>query len=1052
VHVALLGPVRVSTDGGEPVRVGGVRLRMLIARLALDAGSAVSAAELIDGLWGEQPPADAGNALQALVSRLRRAVGAAAVRSAGRGYLLAVRDEDVDAHRFEVLAGRGRRALAAGRAQAALELLEAAAELWRGPALADVLDAPFATAPAARLEELRIAAVEDAVEARLQLGRHAEAVVELEAVAGQHPLRERLVTLRMRALHSAGRRSDALAVYELARRSLADQLGVDPSPQLQAAHVAVLRGDAGRSHRTPGRLPAPLTSFVGRDGELARLAGLLGPARVVTLVGPGGAGKTRLAVEAVRRHPAHAAGRAWFVALSGVSTTEAVPDAALAAVAPRPAGQLAGPRPVGPLDQLVDRLDVGAAVLVLDNCEHVLVAAAELVHELLERLPALLVLATSREPLRLTEEALCPVGPLGLPAATADTAAAREAPAVRLFLERAAAVRPDFPHDAATLGVVAGVCRRLDGLPLAVELAAARLRSMDVEQIARRLDDRFRLLDAGSPTADRRQRTLLAVVAWSWELLTGREQAAARRLSVFPGGATLAAAEVVCAAPPLPADEVVYALTALVEKSVVEHGGGPDPRYRMSETVRAFAAAELRTAGEEAVVVARMAAFLRGLAAEHEPRLRSGAQLASLAVFDAEHDNLLAVLRGALERADAGTAAELVFPLYAYWTLQGRPERAQPFLAELRRMGDALAADTRAAVRALWLLGEQGGPSADPSAVAAAVEDCVRTGATGRYPALVLVLPVLHFLGQDELAGREVARAQQHPDGWVRGGGHWLAAFLRTERGDWRGGAELRVATLRELERVGDRLGLAMALSGVARDHSVRGEHAAAIAAHVRSVELAAELGTDDEIWYRTRLATERARAGDPLGARDEVRAAHRRVRETGRRHPEVEVLACTADLHRRAGDPAAAERVLAELTALAAELALPAEQIEHRVAPLQMAVLLAGGAPAARARGLLARVLAAALAVRDPAPVAELLARLLLAEGDPAAAATALGMSEAVRGAFDDGEPELRSLVDELVDQLGEPAHAEAFRRGAALSREDALSRLAEQCRQPDR
>src|SRR4051794_6517210 len=395
---------------------------MLLARLALDAGSVVASATLIDGLWGETPPADATNALQALVSRLRRALGgAAAVQAAGRGYRLDVPAADVDAHRFVALAARGREALAAGHAQDALDPLGSAAALWRGAAPADVLAAPFAPAAAARLEELRIAAAEDAAEARLGLGRYAEAVAELEEATAQHPLRERLLALRMRALHASGRRSDALAVYEDARHRLAEQLGVDPSPDLQAAHLAVLRGEPARTLPGTGRLPAQLTSFVGRDDELDRLSATLAAARLVTIVGPGGAGKTRLAVEVVRRHPAHRAGRAYFVALSGVGDPQAVPGAAVGAGGPQPAGQVPGaavgavgpqragqlgwPRPA-PLDRLVELLGASDSVLVLDNCEHVVGAAAELAQRLLERLPSLTVLATSREPLRLTGEVL----------------------------------------------------------------------------------------------------------------------------------------------------------------------------------------------------------------------------------------------------------------------------------------------------------------------------------------------------------------------------------------------------------------------------------------------------------------------------------------------------------------------------------------------------------------------------------------------------------------------------------------------------------------------
>ena len=320
MRVTLLGPVGAEAGDGTPVDIGGARLRMLLARLALDAGRAVPATALIDGLWGAEPPADAANALQSLVSRLRKVlrVEGVALDSGPGGYRLDVAREDVDVFRFERLAAEGRADLAAGRDAGAAAVLAEALGFWRGQALSDVLDAPFAQAPASRLEDLRLEAAEDRFEAEIRLGGHGRVLAELKEAAARNPLRERLAGLWIRALCAADRRSDALAGYEAVRAALADQLGVDPSAELQEIHLAALRGELGPPPAAADHLPVRLTSFVGRDDELKLVAELLAGARLVTLVGSGGAGKTRLATEVATRHPAHARGRVWFVPLAGV--------------------------------------------------------------------------------------------------------------------------------------------------------------------------------------------------------------------------------------------------------------------------------------------------------------------------------------------------------------------------------------------------------------------------------------------------------------------------------------------------------------------------------------------------------------------------------------------------------------------------------------------------------------------------------------------------------------------------------------------------------------
>ncbi|MFB4283548.1 BTAD domain-containing putative transcriptional regulator [Nonomuraea sp. MTCD27] len=581
MRIEVLGPVRAYGDGGASIDVGGIRVRALLARLTLAGGEVVPVDSLINGLWGDRPPRESVRALHALVYRLRRALGESEiVELASGGYQLHVRAEDVDAYRFEKLAKQGRGELAAGSGRKAAALLGEALALWRGDALADVLDVPFAGTAAAHLQQLRAAATEDWFEAKLLLGHHGEILAELEAATAAHPLRERLAVLRMRALHAAGCQSEALALFEKVRRTLAEELGIDPSEELRRTHLAVLRGQSELSERSraaPGRLPAPLTGLVGRQEELNLLAGLLESSRLVTVVGPGGVGKTRLAVEALSRHRAHRRGRVWLIPLAGVDTLTRLPEAVLGTIATTEALP-----PGTPLDRSVSLLAGGEGVLMLDNCEQISEAAAEFAWQLLERLPNLTILTTSREPLEVMGEALCRLAPLALPPAHADPVRAAQASAVRLFLDRAVAVRPGFALDESTAGPVVDIVRRLDGLPLALELAAARLRTMNADELSRRLGDRFRLLGTGNRTAQPRQQTLRAAIDWSWDLLTDQERTLARRMSIFPARTGLGPIEAVCADDSV--EDVAYLLDCLVDKSIVERAGDG---YRMLETIRA---------------------------------------------------------------------------------------------------------------------------------------------------------------------------------------------------------------------------------------------------------------------------------------------------------------------------------------------------------------------------------------------------------------------------------------------------------------------------------
>jgi predicted ATPase/DNA-binding SARP family transcriptional activator len=618
VHVGILGPVEAHSPDGK-VSVGGPRPRTLLALLALRVGDIVPLDRLIDELYGSEPPSDAANALQGQVSRLRRALGdASLIEFHPAGYRLALEAGQVDAHRFAELAAEGQRALEHGDPQGAESLLSEALQLWRGPALADV-DVPD---HATRLEQQRSAATSALIAARIRLGK--ADVQEISDLVARHPLDERLRGYLMQALNQQGRQAEALQAFEDARSLLAEELGTDPSPELRAIHLQILRGQTQRE------LPAQLTSFVGREEELRRLASLT--SRLVTLTGPGGAGKTRLALQS-------AGPGAIFVDLAPVKD---VPAATLQALGLKETV-------LAPEDRLTLALRERDALLILDNCEHVIVQAARLAQHLLSTCPSLRILATSREALGITGETLCPVPPL------------EPEQSVALFVDRARLVNPAFVQDAHTVDI----CRELDGLPLAIELAAARTRTLTTEEIAARLGDRFRLLTKGNRAAAPRHQTLRAVVEWSWDLLDADERDLAAALATFSGGATLEAVEQVCG-------HDLEVLEALVDKSLVE---AVDGRYRMLETIREFCSQHGRVDAEHA-------AYFLALARRADPELRQRDQVRWFARLTAEHANLLQAVEWATEH-DPELALQLVSALSWYWYVKGSRTEVEGVAREL---------------------------------------------------------------------------------------------------------------------------------------------------------------------------------------------------------------------------------------------------------------------------------------------------------------------------------------------------------------------------------
>ena len=696
----VLGPLEVRR-GGESVAVRRGRPRRLLLALLLRRGVAVSAETLIDQLWGDEPPANAGNALHILVSHLRKALAGGAgpaIETTAAGYRLVVPADRVDMHRFEELV---RSAGEAGVAPARrLAQLTEALGLWRGPALSEAADDHFAQGDISRLEELRLLAEELRAEALLDLGRHAEALPDLGQLVREHPFRERLVGYLALALYRSGRQADALAALDAARSTLADELGLDLAPDLQELAGRILRQDPGLDPPPTGGpaaapepasppgppapagtaigtgVPAALTSLVGRDNQLAAVAGLLGRARVVTLTGPGGAGKTRLAAESARR---------WGGPVDWADLSAAADRSGVIGVVAAATGATVPPEG-DPVDALRRWIGDRELLLVLDTCEHVAAAVDELVTTLVTGCPGLRVLATSRRPLDVAGGLTWPVPPLSLPdPADRSPGAVGRSSAVQLFCERAAAVRPTFTLDAENAAAVADVCRLLDGLPLAIELAAAHAAALSPAKTAQLLRDRLGLVD-GAGQRHGRHAGLRATIDWSYDLLSADEARFLDRLSSFAGPFVVEAAVEVAGAGL--ADDGLAVLMSLVRQSLV--AVVEDDHFRLLDTIRAYASARLASRPEDELATRdRHARWFRQFADDADRSIRGADQAGWLAELRTVSADLGAALHHCFSgvRAQPALGAALVCSLSWFWSFDGAFAEARRWIAEATAAG-----------------------------------------------------------------------------------------------------------------------------------------------------------------------------------------------------------------------------------------------------------------------------------------------------------------------------------------------------------------------------
>jgi predicted ATPase/DNA-binding SARP family transcriptional activator len=1097
IRIRVLGPLEVRDADGQPLPVGGSRLRSLLIRLTIAGGQAVPVDRLAEDLWPGDGPADAANAVQALVSRLRGAAGKDIVAHGPAGYRLAIPASDIDAPAFERLVAAGRGRLADGDHAAAADLLRQALRLWRGDALADVADAAFAAGTIARLSELRLAATEDRIDAELALGRGAQLVPEIGELAAGHPLRERLRGQLMRALYAAGRQADALRVFEETRQRLAAELGADPSPGLSAVHLAILRRELAEDVQVPGgsdgppararrgNLPAQLTSFVGREDELAQVARLLADARLVTLTGPGGAGKTRLSVEVGARIADQVPDGVWFVPLAPVRDAADVPDAVLVAVGAHDGAGSADPveaarlAAMEPPERLTEVLAARSLVLVLDNCEHVLDSVARLAGRVLASAPGVRVLATSREPIGLTGETLCPVPSLPLPAEDADAEQVASSPAARLFADRAAAVRPGFRIDAETAGAVARICRALDGIPLAIELAAARVRALTPAQVAGRLDDRFALLSTGTRAALPRHQTLRAIVDWSWELLGDAERMILRRLSVFSGGATPESAEQVCALGGR-SDTVVEVIASLVDKSLVTASGGGEVRYRLLETVRAYAAERLAEAGESEQLAAAHAEHFLALAERAEPQLRSRDQVIWLNRLTDEHDNLSAALRHVIASSDARYALRFVGALAWFWITRDYEAEAADWAGQALRLAGETPppglTDAYTIATMVHMISEvtakhgvQQPEQPEQSEQAEQAEQAEQSeqseqpqdflGALARlsaapdvsHPLLAVAAPMLAGLPEGpEGIRRNLQAAGEHPDPWVRAARRALAGHLACADGDIERAARDLAAAYSLFAEVGDRWGLMVCLGGLAEVAIAQGRAGDAVRALEEARGYASEgLGSNWGQTMRVALGRARARAGDLVGARADLEQGLRFAEQIGEADDAARGYIELAELARRDGDLAGARGLLQHALEITERNPRPDMPAVTATAYTRLGCVTEQEGDLEAAAALQQRALSVLAGITTPmlplnpalAVVVEGIAALAAARGEPARAAELLGLARTLHGFDDTASLEVtraRAAVDAALN--GADARA-AYDRGRKLGRSDALA-----------
>jgi predicted ATPase len=1069
MEILLLGSLEIRDDDGEPRAISGTRLQILLTALALRCGEVASDDYLVDALWGVDIPRRSANALQRLVSTLRRTLAVRnVVERRAAGYVLAIDKSAVDIHRFDDLAAQGYEAMRAQQPERARELLDTALGLWRGNALADVAYEQFAQADIARLAEARLVATEVRIDADLALGRLSGLIGELEQLVLTYPLREHLHAQLMLALSRSGRPAEALRAYQSARTILNEELGLEPSAELRSLEEAILRQDdqvvrpAGEHVSAGARtnLRTPLTPLIGRQHDLTALRPVASGQRLVTFVGPGGVGKSRLALEAAREMFEAGAIDVWLVELADVADPNEVVPAIMAVLdISRTAGSATDAQ------RLTEFLKARRALVVLDNCEHLVASAARVAQELLESCPTLTIWTTSREGLAVTGEALWPVPPLGIE------------DSVALFVERGRAADPTSDFGVSQPGTprtLEEICRRLDGLPLAIELAAARLRAMPITELATGLEDRFRILNRGARTALPRQQTLRAVVDWSYDLLFEDERRVFDRLSVFGGSCTMAAARAVCSDDEITADDVGELISRLADKSLVDVESDEVDGYtrcRTLQTLVDYGRERLESSGEAALLYAAHGRYYTDFAARSRIALRGDKQRGWLRAVTANLGNLRSSFEVALNDGDAEAANTIAGSLGWYWWFTGRAPEGARWLARARACPGPVDDLSRARVMAWtafcgapgfvrWTEPEdpldRGGvpprgrmPEAEIDNLCTDALGVYRdVGALAELPGVELALAVTYSTLGNYMRARELlTEAEQHLASETAPAGMAMHAFAAArlafveERFD-DATAEFRnaVGLLRACRA---EVHCSFALRYVGRLAALRADHATAIAAIEQALDLARGLGLAG---FANVLLTDLGVSLCALGDFERARAvlAHplTSARDVGSQPGISESLTALAMLEWRAGEHERAARLAGEGLDIARTVD------DHLAAARCLAVL---GFAAGRhgdieeARSRFTESFQLAQSSREPRSAAsaiEGLATLACVENDDHQLVRLLGAAHALRHApgratgpaFATSTPvDVEGLLAEATQRLGPDVASRDFADGAA-------------------
>ena len=1055
MELRILGPLEVVA-GDQQVQVSGSRERALLAILLIHAGEVVSADRLIEELWGSDLPGNPANALQVVVSRVRRVLdvsgGPGRLVTRRPGYVLDVAPEELDAGKFGWLVEEARQVAPTDQPRA-LALLEEALGLWRGPALAEFAVEGFAREEIARLEEARLRAIEMKMEAELALGRHAELVGELKALVAASPLRERLRGQLMLALYRSGRQGEALRAFQEGRSVLVDELGVDPGPELQELHQQILLQAASlaaapQAEAPRSNLPAPVTSFVGRHSELQEAGRLLMRSRLVTLTGVGGSGKTRLATELARTllETGSFPDGVWLVELEAVSDPAVVPQSLAAALGIRDGASIGmggdNSRPLA--DRLTDYLRGKELLVVLDNCEHLIEACAQVADRVLRSAPRVRLLATSRERLGVTGEALWPVPPLSVPEShEVSPEQLSRSDAAQLFTDRATAVQPAFVIDADTAPAVSHICRRLDGIPLALELAAARVRILPPAEIAARLDDRFSLL-TGSRTALPRHQTLRAAIDWSYGLLSGPERELFGRLSVFVGGFTLEAAEEVCGDD---GADVLELLSRLVDQSLVVPDDAGNVRFRMLETLRRYAAERLMESRAAGTLQRRHSEYLLRLAERAEPFLRGPQQATWMRRLEADHDNFSAAIDWAL-RHDPEVAVRLSSALAWFWLIGRHRSEVRRRLGEVVETASSVPPARRA--RALAWAAQLATVEGRLDQAASQAQEAYGLAKDAGDPWWLAMCEVILGLalglhGQIGQAGEllEAGRARfgEIGDDWGTALASMLLGYVSSFVAQHDQAVTLARRSLDGFRAAGDQWGQTMALELLGVLARRRGAYADAIPVYEEALGVVRDLGLRDEVpFLLADLADLHVRLRDFETAAVLHKEALDLAQELGARDGVALAQIGLALASRRQGDYGRARELHLRALSYYREADLAAD-IAHCLASLGYVEELRGDLDAAEARHQESLRLAGQLP--DEAALAfvlEGLACVAAARQQPQRAAVLLGAAESVRARIGTPLPpqdqaDVERATDAIVSALGQEAVTGMMEQGRRMS-----------------